>query len=62
MSCPQCNKHSRQEWSNGYPATLETPEEYAGYECGWCGHTYSNKQEHDATYGDWLYDQQKDLE
>lgn len=52
MCCPECGKESRQIWSDGYPATMETPDEPAGYECGWCGAVYGSKWEREAAKAD----------
>lgn len=57
--CPNCHKHTRQEWSDGYPATIDTPEEHAGFECGWCGHTYGSKWDREAAKADALYDERR---
>lgn len=50
--CPECGKFTRQEWSDGYPATMDSPEEPAGYECLWCGHWYGSKWDRIAVAAD----------
>lgn len=59
MSCPNCHKHTRQEWSDGYPATYDSPAEEAGYECRWCGHTYGSKWDRMAEAADARNDERR---
>lgn len=58
--CPECEKETRQEWDDGHPATSTTPAEYPGYECGWCGHVYTEDRE--AAYADYKYDEMRAYE
>ena len=50
MSCPDCGKESRQTFDYGHSATMDTPAEPAGWDCGWCGNFYSEPADEDYAY------------
>ena len=58
MSCPDCGAESRQTYDCGHTATMTTPAEAAGWECGWCGGYYDDGD----AYRDYACDEQRQEE